>query len=400
MNLRKQFPLLRARKNLAYLDSAATAQKHESVFSAMNRFCRSQNAPVHRSVYALAEGATEQYEAVRDQARDFLNAKHREEIVFTPGTTASINTVVSGLAEGFRTGDRILLTDMEHHSMIVPWQAAAARKGLSMDFAPLTPDGRLDMPAFKTLLAKRPKFVGITHVSNVLGTVNPVRDIARVAHRVGAVVLVDAAPSAAHLPLDVRELDCDFLVFSGHKVYGPNGVGVLYGKLELLKQLPPFIYGGHMIERVGREGTIYAEPPAKFEGGTPPVAEVIGLGAALEFLQELGGKSIREYEQKLTAHALAALQSVSGLMLLGPTQTKDRAPIFSFALPGVHPHDGSALLDREGIAARGGHPCTQILHESYALSGSMRASVGLYNTKDEIDRLVRALGTIQGKLHG
>ncbi|KKW47932.1 hypothetical protein A3C21_01805 [Candidatus Kaiserbacteria bacterium RIFCSPHIGHO2_02_FULL_59_21] len=399
-SIREQFPLIRAKPKLAYFDNAATSQKHESVIQAMDIFYRSQNAPVHRSVYKLAEGATEAYENVRNHVREFLNAKHREEIIFTAGTTASINTVVSGLAEGFRKGDRILLTDMEHHSMIVPWQAAAARKGLRMDFAPLTHDGRLDMPAFKTLLAKRPKFVGITHVSNVLGTVNPVRAIVRLAHRIGAVVLVDATQAAAHMPLDVRKLDCDFLVFSGHKVYGPNGVGVLYGKRELLKQLPPFIYGGHMIERVGREGAIYAEPPAKFEGGTPPVPEVVGLGAALTFLQKLGWKSIRKHEHKLTTYALTALQSVSGLILLGPTQTKGRAPIFSFALPGVHPHDGSALLDREGIAVRGGHHCTQILHESYTLSGSMRVSLGIYNTKEEIDRLVVALAKVRTKLYG
>ena len=398
-SLRKQFPILVKHRKLAYLDNAATSQKPKVVIDAMDAFYRHENAPVHRSVYKLAANATEKYEHVRDQTRGFINAKHREEIVFTAGTTASINTVVNGIARSLKKGDRILLTEMEHHSMIVPWQALAKWRGFKIDFAPLASDGRLDMAAFKRILSKRTKFVGITHISNVLGTVNPVREIIRRAHRVGALVLVDAAQSAAHIPLDVRLLDCDFLVFSGHKIYGPNGIGVLYGKLPLLKRLPPFIYGGHMIERVGKEGTTYAEPPARFEGGTQPVAEVIGLGAAITFLQKFGWKSIRKHEEELTAYALAALGSVSGLMLLGPRNAKDRAPIFSFAIPGVHPHDGSALLDREGIAVRGGHHCTQILHESFPLAGSMRASLGLYNTKEEIDRLVQALHKVQKKFH-
>lgn len=400
VSIRKQFPFILKHPALAYLDNAATAQKHESVLAAMENFYRTQNAPVHRSVYRLAEDATTAYENVRDQVRKFLNAKLREEIIFTAGTTASINLVVNGFSSLLKKGDRILLTDMEHHSMVVPWQAAAERKGFRVDFAPLTADGRIDIAMFKKQLQKlRPKFVGVTHASNVLGTVNHVREIIRAAHRVGALVLVDAAQSAPHMRLDVRALDCDFLVFSGHKIYGPNGVGVLYGKKELLERMPPFIYGGHMIESVKREKTIYAELPAKFEGGTPPVAEVIGLGAALSFLQGVGWRAIQKHERALTAYALRELRNVPGLALLGPATTRDRAPIFSFSIVGVHPHDGSALLDREGIAVRGGHHCAQILHERFSLSGSMRASFGIYNTKEEVDRLVSALRKVHEKFH-
>ena len=397
--IRGQFPLIKKFPKLAYLDNAATTQKLESVIKTMDSFCRLQNAPVHRSVYRLAEVATQKYESVRDQVRDFLNAAHREEIIFTAGTTTSINTVVSGLAQTLKKGDRVLLTDMEHHSMIVPWQAAASRKGLKIDFAPLMSDGRLDIAAFKKLLAKRPKFVGITHVSNVLGTVNPIREIIRAAHKIGALVLIDAAQSAAHMPIDVKALDCDFLVFSGHKIYGPNGVGILYGKLPLLKRLPPFICGGHMIENVSRESTIYAEPPARFEGGTQPTPEVIGLGAAISFLRKLGWRNIEKHERAFTAYALKTLCKIPGLTLLGPETSRDRAPIFSFAITGVHPHDGAALLDREGIAIRGGHHCTQILHDHYGIAGSMRASLGLYNTKEEIDRLFRAIRKVQEKFY-
>lgn len=382
-----------------YFDNAATTQKHESVIEEMDYFYRTQNAPVHRSVYRLAEDATARYEKVRDQVREFLNAKTRGEIIFTPGTTSSINLVVNGLSSILKKGDRILLNDMEHHSMIVPWQAAAIRKGFRIDFAPFNTKGRIDLDAFKKLLKKRPKFVGITHVSNVFGTVNPVKEIIRAAHRVGAMVLVDAAQSAAHMPIDVRSLGCDFLVFSGHKIYGPNGIGVLYGKKELLERIPPFIFGGHMIERVTREGAIYAELPAKFEGGTPPVAEVIGLGAAISFIENIGWRAIQKHEHALTRHALKALRKVSELALLGPNTPHDRVPIFSFTVAGVHPHDGSALLDKEGIAVRGGHHCTQILHERFSLAGSMRMSLGIYNTKDEIDRAVRALLNVRKQLY-
>ena len=292
-SIRNKFPILKNRargSGLVYFDNAATTQKPSVVLEAMDRFYRFVNAPVHRGVYSLAEEATAEYESVRDQVRDFIHAEYREEIIFTSGTTASINTVVAGFAEiSLRRGDHVLLSDMEHHSMIVPWQVAARRKNATVDFVPLTPDGRINIGVFKKALAKyKPKFVGITHVSNVLGTVNPVREMAALAHKVGAVVLVDAAQSAAHLPIDVRNLDCDFLAFSGHKMYGPTGIGILYGKKELLERLPPLMYGGHMIEEVTREKTTYAPLPDKFEGGTQPVAEVIGLGSAISFIERMG----------------------------------------------------------------------------------------------------------------
>ncbi|MDO8552322.1 MAG: SufS family cysteine desulfurase [bacterium] len=410
--IRNQFPIFQKRglKPLAYLDNAATTQKPATVIEAMDKFYRSQNAPVHRGVYALAEGATAAYEKVRDQVKEFVNAKHREEIIFTSGATESINVVVAGLSEAFlKRGDRILLSDMEHHAMIVPWQAAArlqvstidrstARKKLKLDFVPLNSEGRIDIGAFKKLLAKhKPKFVGVTHVSNVLGTENPVREMISLAHKAGALVLVDAAQSIAHGAVDVQALGCDFLAFSGHKMYGPTGIGVLYGKKELLEKLPPHKFGGHMIAEVTRTKTTYAPLPEKFEGGTPPVAEVIGLGAAISFLQSIGLNNIAKYEGSLTAYALRALKNVPGLALLGPATTKARAPIFSFTIKGIHAHDIATLLDREGIAVRAGHHCAQILHESLSLDASVRASLCIYNTAEEVDRLVSALVTIQRK---
>ena len=401
-SIRNQFPILKKRirnRALVYFDNAATTQKPRVMLEAMDKFYRSQNAPVHRGVYSLAESATAEYESVRDQVKDFIHAAHREEIIFTSGATASINTVVSGLAETFlHAGDHILLSDMEHHAMIVPWQAAARRMKLKLNFIPLTKDGRIDLGVFRRMLAKhKPKFVGITHVSNVLGTENPVREMISLAHKAGALVLVDAAQSIAHAAVDVQKIGCDFLAFSGHKMYGPTGVGVLYGKKKLLERLPPRIFGGHMIEQVTREKTTYAPLPEKFEGGTPPVAEVIGLGAAISFIQGIGLKNIQKQENELTAYALRALKSVSGLTLLGPSSAGARAPIFSFTIKGIHPHDIATLLDREGIAVRAGHHCAQILHESFSLDASVRASLCLYNTTQEIDRLVSALTAIVRK---
>src|SRR3990167_2885457 len=332
-SIRRQFPLIRSKPKLAYFDNAATAQKHESVLKAMDQFYRRENAPVHRSVYELAEKATEAYEKVRDQVQDFLHARHRKEIIFTAGTTASINLIVQGVTTLLKKGDRI-------------------------------------------------------------------RELIRDAHRAGAIVLVDAAQSAPHIPINVQSLECDFLVFSGHKIYGPNGIGVLYGKKEHLMRIPPHIFGGHMIESVTRKKTTYAELPAKFEGGTPPTAEVIGLGAALAFLRKIGWKHIRKHENELTNYTLHQLKTLTGLTLLGSLRAMDRLPIFSFTLAGVHPHDGSALLDKDGIAVRGGHHCTQILHDQYSLSGSMRVSLGIYNTKNEVDRLIIAIKKVQKKIHG
>ncbi len=403
--IRSQFPILKKRtrgKDLVYFDNAATTQKPRAALEAMDKFYRLQNAPVHRGVYALAESATAEYENVRDRVKEFIHAKHREEIIFTSGTTASINTVVAGFAEAnIRRGDSILLSDMEHHSMIVPWQAVAQRKGLKVHFVPLTADGRIDIGVFKSALAKyRPKFVGVTHVSNVLGTVNPIREMVVAAHKIGAVVLVDAAQSAAHLPIDVQKLGCDFLAFSGHKMYGPTGIGVLYGKYELLEKLPPHTFGGHMIEQVTREKTTYAPPPDKFEGGTQPVAEVVGLGSAISFIKRTGFSAIRKHESELSARMLKGLKKIPGLTLLGPESTRNRISVFSFTIAGIHPHDIATLLDREGIAVRAGHHCAQILHSHLSPDASVRMSLGVYNTVEEIDRGIVALRAIQKKFYG
>jgi len=400
--VRSQFPILKTRTRgnaLVYFDNAATTQKPLSVLSAMDTFYRTQNAPVHRGVYALAEGATARYEGVRDDVRTFINAAHREEIIFTSGTTMGINTIVQGFAEKFlKKGDSILLSDMEHHAMIVPWQAAASRLGLKVHFVPLGADGRIDTTVFKKALKKhRPKFVGLTHISNVLGSINPVREMTAAAHKAGAVVLVDAAQSAAHIPIDVQKLDCDFLAFSSHKMYGPTGVGILYGKKALLEALPPFMFGGHMIETVRRERTIYAPLPEKFEGGTQPVAEVIGLGAALSFIRRIGFGRIQKHERTLVSHMLNGLKSISGLTLLGPAKSTDRIPVFSFTLHGIHPHDLATLLDKEGIAVRAGHHCAEILHSALVPDASLRMSLGVYNTVEEIDRAIAALRAIQRK---
>lgn len=403
-NIRSKFPIFQKRGavSLIYFDNAATTQKPAAVLEAMDKFYRFNNATVHRGVYKLAEQATESYEGVRDQVRDFIHAKHREEIIFTSGTTASVNLVVQGLAQTFlRRGDNILLSDMEHHAMVVPWQEAAKRRKLKLNFVPLTREGLIDMSAFKKLLRKyRPKFVGLTHVSNVLGTVNPLNEMISLAHKMGAVVLVDAAQSVAHIPINVRKLNCDFLAFSGHKMYGPTGVGILWGKRKLLENLPPYTYGGHMIERVSRKETIYAVLPAKFEAGTPPVAEVIGLGAAISFLKDVGFNAINRHEHNLTIHALKALGRIPDLTLFGPGTSRHRAPIFSFTIKGIHSHDISALLDREGIAMRAGNHCTQILHDSLSLNSSVRASLCVYNTTEEIDALTEGLLKVRKKIHG
>src|SRR3989344_5314961 len=400
-NLRNQFPIFRKRSAFVYFDNAATTQKPAVVLRAMDTFYQSENAPVHRGVYALAEGATARYEGVRDDVRAFLNAAHREEIIFTSGTTMGINTIVQGFAEKFlKKGDSILLSDMEHHAMIVPWQAAASRLGLKVHFVPLGADGRIDIAVFKKALKKhRPKFVGLTHISNVLGSINPVREMTAAAHKVGAVVLVDAAQSAAHIPIDVQNLVCYFLVFSSHKMYGPTGVGILYGKKALLEALPPFIYGGHMIETVSREKTTYAPLPEKFEGGTQPVAEVIGLGAALSFIRGIGFAAIQKHERTLVSHMLKGLKGISGLTLLGSAKSADRIPVFSFTLHGIHPHDLATLLDKEGIAVRAGHHCAEILHSGLTPDASLRMSLGIYNTVEEIDRAITALRAIQKKFY-
>ncbi|KKW10527.1 MAG: Cysteine desulfurase, SufS family [Parcubacteria group bacterium GW2011_GWA2_49_9] len=403
-NIRAQFPILKRKVNgkpLAYFDNAATTQKPVSVIDALTRFYREANAPVHRSVYSLGVEATERYEEVRTEVQKFINAKHAEEIIFTGGATESLNIVASSFSEAFlKAGDTVLVGDSDHHAVIVPWQAVAEKKKLKLTFIPVADNGVIDLAAYKTLLKTKPKFVALTYISNVLGVINPVKEMTALAHKAGAAVMIDAAQSVAHTPIDVQKLNCDFLAFSGHKMYGPTGVGVLYGKKELLERMPPRTFGGNMIAEVTREKTTYAPLPAKFEAGTPPIAEVIGLGEAIRFIQKIGFKAIQKTEGELTAYALKSFAKIPELSLLGSKNAQNRIPVFSFIMCGVHPHDIATLLDREGISVRAGHHCAEVLHRRFSITASVRASLTFYNTKAEIDRLREALIRTVKKFNG
>jgi len=402
-NIRKGFPILARTINghpLVYFDNASTAQKPYPVIAAMSDFYASRNANIHRGIHTLSYEATEAYEAVRERVQRFINAKSRDEIVFTSGTTESLNTVAFGMKYLLKAGQEILLTEAEHHSNIVPWQIVAAERKMKLKYIPIKSDGRLDLHAYHKLLNKRARVVAITHASNVTGAITPLQKIIPAAHKMGSLVVVDAAQSVAHIPIDVRRLDCDFLAFSGHKAYGPTGVGVLYGKRDLLESLRPFKYGGHMIKRVTKDQTTLANPPEKFEGGTAPLAEVIGLGAALEWLEQTGLKNIITHESSLSRHTLVRLRAIPGLRLHGPDRASARLPIISFTLDGVPAHDIASLLDAQGIAVRSGHHCAQILHEAFGQPATTRASLAVYNTRQEVDQLAKALLYIQNKFHG
>ncbi|HVO44304.1 MAG TPA: cysteine desulfurase [Aggregatilineales bacterium] len=394
---RRDFPILSQEVHpgvkLIYMDSAATAQKPAIVLETLDHYYREMNSNVHRGVHSFSEKATAAYEKARDKVRDFVGAESSVEIIFTRNTTESINLVAYawGLS-ALKPGDEIVLTEMEHHSNIVPWQIVAERQGAVVRFIPISDDGRLDLDVYRKLLESgKVRMVAVAHVSNVLGTINPVAAIAKLAHNAGALVLVDAAQGAPHLPLDVRAFDADFLAFSGHKVVGPMGVGVLYGKQRLLEAMPPFLGGGSMIREVTLEKSTFAALPQKFEAGTPSVADAIGLGAAIDYLRDIGLEVIQEHEQQLTRYALDKLGSVPGLRVIGPT-AEYRVGVASFSLQGVHPHDVAAFLDSAGIAVRAGHHCAMPLHDRFGLTATTRASFYLYNTLDEIDTLVATLG--------
>jgi cysteine desulfurase/selenocysteine lyase len=390
---RGDFPILERRMNgqpLVYLDNAATAQKPRAVIDRIASFYRNEYATVHRGVYALSQDSTVECELVRERCARFLHARDASEIVFVRGATEAINLVAAGWGRKFlRPGDEIVITAMEHHANIVPWQRLAEEKGLVLRVAPITDRGELEMDAFRRLLGARTKLVAVTHVSNVLGTVNPVREIARLGHAAGAAVLVDGAQAVPHLKVDVREIDCDFYCFSGHKVYGPTGIGVLYGKAERLLEMDPYQAGGDMIETVSFEKTTFAKPPAKFEAGTPAIAEIVGLGAALDYLEKTGLEEIERYEKELLAYAAAKLGAVPGVRLIGTAPGK--AAVVSFVLEGVHAHDVGTVLDQEGIAIRAGHHCAQPLMKRFGVPATARASFAFYNTKEEVDVLVRAV---------
>ena len=401
--IRAEFPILERRINghpLAYLDNGATSQKPLAVLETLDEFWREHNANVHRGVHTLAEEATALYEGARAEIAARMGAD-RHELIFTRNATEAINLVARSWGEqNVGAGDRILLTEMEHHSNIVPWYQLAERVGAEIDWAPITDEGRLDLDAYAKLLERGPKIAAVAHVSNVLGTVNPVAEIARIAHDAGTVLLVDGAQAAPKLGLDMPSLGADFYAFTGHKAYGPTGVGVLYGRSELLERMPPFIGGGSMINKVTREKITWAPPPTRFEGGTPPIAEAVALGAAFRWIDELGIDAIHAAEVELSSYAIARLGEVEGLTLFGPPAGDDRGGIFSFVLDGVHGHDVAEIVDRHGIAVRAGHHCTQILMERLGVPATARASLAVYNTRDEIDRLIVGLEDVNRIFHG
>ena len=397
--VREDFPILKREINgypLAFLDNAATTQKPQCVIDALVRFYENYNCNVSRGVYTLAEEATGIYEEGRETVAKFIGAESCGNIIFTRGTTESINLVASAWSQpNLKAGDRIIVTEMEHHSNLVPWQLAAQSSGVELIFCPITPEGRLDLEVLEELLTDSVKLLAVTAVSNVLGTANPIAKIVEKVHERDVPVLVDAAQAVARMPIDVSEWDCDFLAFSGHKVYGPTGIGVLYAKNERLDEMRPYQGGGGMIRQVGQQSSTWADVPQKFEAGTPPVAEVFGLMSALEYISNVGMLEIKKHEQDLMTHTLEKLQEFTDLELYGPADSTDRSGVLSFNLREVHPHDVAQVLDENGIAVRAGHHCTQILHERLGIAASVRMSFGLYNEVPEIDRLFSALEQVR-----
>lgn len=392
-DVRRDFPVLEQPvrgKPLIYLDSAATALKPRAVVDAVKRYYNEESANVHRGVHYLSQKATESYESTREKVRALLNAAQGEEIVFTSGTTAAINLVAHGLGQTHITsGDEVIISHMEHHSNIVPWQMLQERTGCVLKVIPITDAGELDMDAYRDLLGPRTKLVSVVHLSNSLGTLNPVKEITRLAHEHDALVLIDAAQSVACMPVDVRDIDCDFLAFSGHKLFGPTGVGVLFGKQALLEDLPPMMGGGDMILSVSFEKTTYNRVPIKFEAGTGNIAGVIGLGAAVDYVRELGFENIVAHEKMLLDYATTVLESLRDVRIIGTA--KEKAAVISFLAGDIHAHDMGTLLDVEGIALRTGHHCTQPVMERFAVPATVRAAFSIYNTIEEIDRLAEGI---------
>ena len=390
--IRAQFPALRQLvygKNLVYFDNGATSQKPQIVLDAINAYYAKDNANIHRGVHYLSQQATNAYELARKTIQSALNADKSEEIIFTKGTTDGINLVANSFGELLSAGDEILITAMEHHSNIVPWQMLCARKNLVLRVAPINQKGELIEEEFDKLCTTKTKLIAITHISNTLGTINPVKEIIQKAHAVGAKVLVDGAQSIQHMPIDVQDLDCDFFVFSGHKVFGPTGIGVLYGKYALLDAMPPYQGGGDMIAKVTFEQTTYNELPFKFEAGTPHIAGGICLGKAFEFLDALDMDAIQVYEKELAAYAQDLIETIDGVRIIG--EAKNKTSVVSFVVDGIHPFDIGTLLDKQGIAVRTGHHCTQPLMSFYGIPGTVRASFAFYNTKEEVDIFITAL---------
>jgi len=391
--IRAEFPILSRKvkgKDLVYLDNAATSQKPTAVIDALVHYYSHYNANIHRGLHTLADEATAAYEASRVAVMHFVGASSPDEIIFTKGTTESINLVANAWGKSFlQEGDEIIITSLEHHANIVPWQMVAAEKKAILRVIPIDDNGILDMESFKSMLGPKTKFVSVVHVSNALGIINPVEEIIQLAHEYNAVVLVDGAQSSVHLDIDVQTLGCDFYAFSGHKIYGPTGVGVLYGRRDLLESMPPYQGGGEMIKEVRFEHTTYNELPFKFEAGTPNIADVIALKAGIDFINNIGKATIRKHEEILLEYATAKLKDIAGLNIIG--DVKNKVSVISFVIDGVHPQDLAILLDNQGVAVRTGHHCTQPLMHRLGIVGTTRASFAAYNTLEEIDVLIQAL---------
>jgi len=390
--IRRDFPILHQQVHgvpLAYLDNAATAQKPTAVIDALAEFYRRDNANVHRAVHALAERATIAFEGAREHVRRYINARSAAEIVFLRGTTEAINLLAQGLGQGWRAGDRVILTHMEHHANIVPWQLLRERIGIELAVLPVTPAGELELDRLEALLDGPTRLLALTHVSNVLGTVNPVEEVVRIAHARGVPVLIDGAQAVPHMRVDMQALDCDYYCFSAHKMFGPTGIGVLYGKADRLADLPPWQGGGEMIRRVSFERTRYADPPQRFEAGTQHIAGAIGLAAAIDYLEGLDREAVAAHEQALLAHATERLEAIPGLRIFG--QSRHKVAVISFLVDGVHAHDLGTLLDRKGVAVRTGHHCAMPLMDLYGVPATTRASMAFYNSIEEVDRLADAI---------
>jgi cysteine desulfurase/selenocysteine lyase len=391
--IRADFPILSREvygKPLVYLDNAASAQKPKAVLDAMNEVMENEYANVHRGMHYLSNAATEKFEIAREQVRGFINARETSEVIFTSGATDGINLVASSFGEmNFKAGDEIILSVLEHHSNIVPWHFLRERHGIVLKFVPVDDAGDLLMDKYQALFTPRTRMVALTHMSNALGTITPMQEIIAIAHGHGVPVLVDACQSAVHLTLDVQALDCDFLVFSGHKIYGPTGIGVLYGKREHLKAMRPYRGGGEMIKEVSLETVTYAAPPHRFEAGTPAIVEAIGMGAAVGYMESIGRAAIHAHEAALLAYATEALSAIAGLRIIGTSQNK--GSILSFVMEGTHPHDIATIIDRVGVAVRAGHHCAQPVMERFGVGATTRASFAMYNSFEEVDALAKAL---------
>lgn len=394
---RKDFPILQQQvrgRPLVYLDNAATSQKPVAVIEAISTYYRATNANVHRGVHLLSERATEQYEGARAIVSEFINAPSAKEIIFTRGATEAINLVAQSYGRSrFKAGDEIIISAMEHHSNIVPWQLLCEQTGAVLKVIPITDGGELVPGAYERLLGARTRLVALAHVSNALGTINPVREMVKQAHANGVPVLMDGAQAVPHMPVDVQALDCDFYAFSGHKMFGPTGIGVLYAKESLLNDMPPWQGGGDMIRTVRFTGSTWNDLPWKFEAGTPNIAGAIGLGAAIQYLRQIGMQAIERYEQQLMQYGIERLLEVPGLQLVGTAGTK--AGVLSFIMEGVHPHDIGTIVDQEGVAIRTGHHCAMPVMERFGIPATARASLAFYNTREDIDALVRALGKVR-----